>query len=164
MASQIISRLPVLLVEGMESLILSHYSLTKQFLNTIDPDLLEEISKRKALNIFTIAASETPAYAKFLRRNRVKPERIRTIADFESLVPATDKVNYVKQFPFEERCRGGHLPTRGNVDESGGTSGIPTNWIHDFSEESLLFKAVNFEFNYVFGGQKKDYFVPQTHN
>ncbi|HIG93230.1 TPA: hypothetical protein HA234_03455 [Candidatus Woesearchaeota archaeon] len=159
MASQIISRLPVLLVEGMESLILSHYSLTKQFLNTIDPDLLEEISKRKALNIFTTAASETPAYAKFLRRNRVKPERIRTIADFESLVPATDKVNYVKQFPFEERCRGGHLPTRGNVDESGGTSGIPTNWIHDFSEESLLFKAVNFEFNYVFGGQKKDYFV-----
>ena len=71
MASQIISRLPVLLVEGMESLILSHYSLTKQFLNTIDPDLLEEISKRKALNIFTIAASETPAYAKFLRRNLV---------------------------------------------------------------------------------------------
>ncbi|MBI4981034.1 hypothetical protein HZC30_05770 [Candidatus Woesearchaeota archaeon] len=128
-------------------------------MNTVDPDLLEEISQKKALHTFKKAAAEVPAYQKFLLKNKVNAGNISSINEYDLLVPSTDKTNYIKKYSFEERCKYGRLPKHGNIDESGGTSGKATNWIHDFSEETLLSKAVNFEYNYVFDGENKDYLV-----
>lgn len=150
---------PLPILESFEHFIMNDYLRTKNFLNKTDPDMLEEISKKKALNIFKFASRKTPAFQRFLVRNRLDPGRIRSITDFDQLVPQTDKANYIKKYSFEDRCLSGRLPAHGNIDESGGTSGKATNWIHDFSEESLLFKAVNFEYNYVFDGDKKNYLV-----
>lgn len=159
MLNKLIQYIPVSLIEWFENEILSDYEKAKHFLNTVDPELLEEISRRKALMIFQMAAQTTPAYRNFLRKHNLHSSMISTIDQFDAQLPETDKENYIKKYTFEQRCREGHLPKRGNVDESGGTSGTPTNWIHDVNETSLLFKAVDFEFNYVFRGDKKDYFV-----
>ncbi len=159
MLKSLISIVPVGMIEKFEHYLLDDYLRTKHFLNTVDSELLECISQKKALSVFNYAAKQTPAYKDFLKKKRINLSRIKTIDDFNALVPATDKENYVKKYSYELRCRQGHLPTHGNVDESGGTSGIATNWIHDISEEDLLFKAVKFEVSYSFGGDKKNLFV-----
>ncbi len=146
-------------LEAFEHFLLNDYHRAKKFLNIVNPELLEEISKKKALHMFKIAAKETPAYKKFLLSLNIDPQEIRNIQEFNEGVPQTDKANYIKKYDFEERCRGGHLPTKGNIDESGGTSGKATNWIHDLEEEDLLSKAVSFEYNYIFEGDKKNFIV-----
>ena len=150
---------PLFLVKHIEYFILNDYNRSKRFLNRVNPDFLEEISRKKALKIFKTAAKETPAYKKFLIKNKLNPNIVKSLNEFDALVPETDKANYIKKYSFEERCREGRLPKKGNIDESGGTSGKATNWIHAFQEEDLLFKAINFEFNYVFDGNKKDFLV-----
>ncbi len=150
---------PVWALQKFENFLLEDYSRIRSFLGKVDPDVLEEISRKKALHLFKMAVDETPAYQSFLKKKRVNPKEIRKIQHFDDVVPVTDKENYVKKFDFLKRCREGHLPKHGNVDESGGTSGKATNWIHDFREESLLLKSVQFEFNYAFEGDKKDFLV-----
>ncbi len=150
---------PVSFAERFERFILADSRRTKQFLTHIHPEFLEQMSAKKALYAFHRACDNTPAYLAFLRKNRVDPLAVRSIVDFLRLVPYSDKENYIKSFSYEQRCFGGKLPNRGNIDESGGTSGIATNWIHDLGEETMLLKAVEFEFDYVFDGKRKDYVV-----
>lgn len=146
-------------LEAFEHFILNDYKRTKFFLNHVNPEFLEEISKKKALKAFQIALKETPAYQQFLKSQRFDFKKVRSIKDFDELLPQTDKANYIQKYDFEQRCREGHLPSKGNIDESGGTSGKATNWIHDFREEELLSKAVTFEYNYIFEGDKKNFIV-----
>lgn len=162
MLKSLISLVPMNALEMFEHYLMGDYKRTKHFLNTSDPDLLEKISEKKALAIFHKAVKNTPAYEKFLNKNRLKfPQinSIKTINDFNKLVPATEKDNYVKLYDFASRCKHGELPVRGNIDESSGTSGKATNWIHDIGEEDLLFKSVKFEYNYSFSNEKEDYLV-----
>ncbi len=143
-------------LEQGEHVLLSSYVLTKNFLTTVPAEILEEISERKVLHSFRFAAKHVPAYGKFLTKHKVKAGEVHSIEDFHRLVPFTDKENYIKKYSFEQRSKFGRLPKTGNVDESGGSSGVATNWIHDFHEESLLFKAVKFEVNYAFKRNSKD--------
>jgi len=159
MISKLVHATPLPALQKFENFLLGDYRRIRMFLGTVPPEMLEEISRKKAKHIFKLASKETPAYKNFLARKKVNPKKIRTARLFNEVVPETDKENYIKKYSFEKRCREGHLPKHGNVDESGGTSGKATNWIHDFNEESLLLKAVQFEFNYAFGGDKKDIFV-----
>ncbi len=159
MLSTITHLTPLPVLNAFEHFIMGDYKRTKFFLNTVDPELLEQISQKKALHTFRKAALEVPAYKKFLSKHKVNLQNISTINEYDLLVPSTDKANYIKKYSFEERCKYGRLPKHGNIDESGGTSGKATNWIHDFREETLLSKAVNFEYNYVFDGENQDYLV-----
>ena len=150
---------PVGILNRFENYLLSDYERTKKFITTVNPDVLEEISKKKALEIFNLAVKETPAYQSFLKRKKIDFLNIKSFAQFDKLIPTTDKENYIKKYSFEKRCRAGQLPKQGNIDESGGTSGAATNWIHDIGEEDNLFRAVNFEYNYVFAEGRKNYLV-----
>ena len=115
--------IPLPLIKHIEYFILNNYDRSKRFLNRVNPDFLEEISRKKALKIFKTAAKETPAYKKFLIKNKLNPNIVKSLNEFDALVPETDKANYIKKYSFEERCREGRLPKKGNIDESGGTSG-----------------------------------------
>jgi phenylacetate-CoA ligase len=159
MLSKVTKVIPVPILESFESFLLAKYSRTKKFLNKADPKLLDEISKKKAISAFKEAVKTTPSYQQFLRKKKIDPQNIKTIYDFDKLVPHTDKENYIKKYAMEKRCKHGSFPKHGNVDESGGTSGVATNWVHDINEENLLFKSLKFEFNYAFEGDKKDFFV-----
>ena len=67
-----------------------------------------ETGERRTLALFARAAREVPAYADFLKKHGVEPSRIRTWADFQQ-VPATNKANYLRQYPLEELAWSGTL-------------------------------------------------------
>jgi phenylacetate-CoA ligase len=76
------------------------------------------------------ASLEVPAYREFLTRNGWDFRWFR----LESY-PPTDKQNYVRAYPEEQRCRGGALQVVGSVvDESSGSSGQPYNWVRSRRE------------------------------
>jgi phenylacetate-CoA ligase len=75
---------------------------------------------------YEAARRSVPAYRNFVGANRAT-----RIDD----VPQTDKVTYVKAYDLEARCEGGRLPASGVIiDESSGSSGVPTNWVRGVHE------------------------------
>ncbi len=97
---------------------------------------------------FEEARRRVPAYRRFLRDAggpaNAALEFDRWTPRFET-IPVTDKVNYVRRFSVEQRCRNGRLPRRGvTIDESSGTSGIPNNWVrgpHERADVALMVQA-----------------------
>jgi phenylacetate-CoA ligase len=81
----------------------------------------------RALGTFQRAAVEVPAYADFLRRHQVAPDRIRTPSDFAALPPVT-KANYLQQYPLNMLAPGGDIATAGTWSTSSGSSGKPSYW------------------------------------
>ncbi len=136
------------LLEFNDSIILNNYSLTKFLIENLNSNLLEKISRIKAYRIYKFSQANVPAYKKFTKYKSYKD-----IKD----VPITDKNNYIKKFSYEDRCVDGKFPKEGNIEESSGSSGIPTNWIRSIDEESLLFKMARFECFYIFNAHKKNY-------
>lgn len=81
----------------------------------------------KTLELFKGAAKYVPAYRDFLRKNRVNPDKIRTLRDFEK-VPVTAKSNYVVKYPIDKRCWNGELSLNHMISTSSGTTGKPHYW------------------------------------
>jgi phenylacetate-CoA ligase len=81
----------------------------------------------RALATFQRAAREVPAYADFLRRHRMDPDRIRTPADFARVPPVT-KANYLHHYPLNMLAPGGDIAAAGVWSTSSGSSGEPAYW------------------------------------
>lgn len=83
--------------------------------------------ERRALKLFHQMAVRVPAYKDFLKKQKIRPASVRTIADFKKL-PSIDKKNYITRYPLAERCWDGNAagPTLAAV--SSGTTGEPAFW------------------------------------
>lgn len=159
MFKRLIYHIPFPILNFFEHYLLAKYSRALRFLETCDPDFLHTIADKKALYIFKKAVRDVPAYQKFLKQQRCNPEEITITDKFNQLVPITNKKNYIQQYSYGERCALGRLPSCGNIDESSGSSGTPTNWIRSIQEEDLLFKVAEFEFNYIYKAHKQHFIV-----
>ncbi|RME77989.1 hypothetical protein D6774_02485 [Candidatus Woesearchaeota archaeon] len=149
MLSSITTLLPLSLLEKIEFKILSSPKRAQRILTRIPDKVFTINSQRKAVEIAQRAIDRVPAYATFLADQQRINCTVKTIEEFEGL-PITTKENYVKKYGYESRCVGGKFPLCGNIDESSGSSGKPTNWIRARREEDLLLKAVEFEYVYTF--------------
>lgn len=89
-------------------------------------DFWEKAGQKRALEIFRQAGRDVPAYKDFLKRNKIDPEKIRTLKDFGQ-VPATTKENYINVYPVEKRSWQGKLKAS-LVATSSGTTGEPKFW------------------------------------
>ena len=147
------------LVEVIAPIFECIFNITKKFLNRVDPDVLEEISNRKTLEIFRGSAKTVPAYTSFLKKSKIDFNEIRGIEDFDKLVPITTKENYIKRYSYEDRCRYGKLPEHGSIDESSGSSGIPTEWVRSVEENARLNKDAEFEYFYTYKPKNKNYIL-----
>ena len=84
-----------------------------------------KIGFKNALLNFYWTSEKVPAYKDFLRVNKVKPELIKTPADFEQ-VPFIDKSNYLRKYPFHTLFPKGIIPPF--ISASSGSSGKPFYW------------------------------------
>lgn len=113
------------------------------------------IGKLKALAVFEQARCRTPAYRAFLAAQPAGAgPRFRGLGLVPDLtaIPVMDKENYVKPYSIAARCRGGRVPTQGVIiDESSGSSGLPTNWVRGKAERLANKRMLEFGLTHLVG-------------
>jgi phenylacetate-CoA ligase len=105
----------------------------------------------RALKLFHEMARRVPAYKDFLRKQKIDPANIKTIADFVK-VPAIDKQNYLRSYPLEKLCWDGDFKGPSWVIAStSGSTGEPFYFPREKSQDmqyagtAELYLRTNFE-------------------
>jgi len=81
--------------------------------------------QKMVLGLFRQMASRVPAYKDFLKKNKIKPQQIKTIQDFAN-VPLLDKNNYLKQYsPAELSWDGVFKNRQWVISTTSGSTGEP---------------------------------------
>lgn len=109
-------------------------SKLEKLLRTKGETFWELRGERKALRLFHLASNKVPAYKDFLKKNKVRPEKIKTIEDFRK-VPLTDKKNYINSYSIEKRAWDGEISQSKIIAVSSGTSGEPRFWPRSHFQE-----------------------------
>lgn len=79
----------------------------------------------QALKLFHEMSFRVPAYKDFLRKNRIEPDKIRTINDFKN-IPTIDKNNYLRAYPLEQLTWDGEFNTKQwTISTTSGSTGEP---------------------------------------
>lgn len=108
----------------------------------MQPRAMEASSRLRGQRAFMGASRRVPAYAGLMRLT----------PGASSAVPETDKENYVKKYPIEERCRGGAMPAAATtIDESSGSTGTPYNWVRCRRERAESQRTISHFARYCFG-------------
>ncbi|GIW66957.1 MAG: phenylacetate--CoA ligase [Candidatus Parcubacteria bacterium] len=82
------------------------------------------------LNLFYNAARKVPAYKDFLKKNKINPEKIKTLEDFK-LIPPINKENYILYYDYEKLLWDGSLKKPLTIHASSGTTGEPTYFFRE---------------------------------
>ena len=107
----------------------SHYTIWYRVSQRYHP-VLDRVARLNAYLMCAWAKKRVPAYKQFLD-DHGHEFKLLSLENF----PETSKENYVKRYPFAERCRNGRIPLKGTVvDESAGSSGTPFNWLRSRAE------------------------------
>lgn len=101
---------------------------------------------RGALRIFRAASKHVPAYADFLKKNKVDPRQINTIEDFSKL-PILTKHNYIEAYPLIDRVWQRKLDHYSIIATSSGTTGKPVFWPRSSvqEDEATIFHELLYE-------------------
>ncbi len=95
------------------------------------------LGRWRAWRTFEMAARRVPAYREFLKEQGVAGRLTMAggLARNFAALPEMDKDSYIRRWPVTDRCVDGRLPRRGVVvDESSGSSGLPTSWVRGRDE------------------------------
>lgn len=111
-------------------------------------------AKTRAFAQFVTASKNVPAYRQFLlNQNFTSLPRKGFVPDMAT-VPVTNKKNYVSLFDLDERCLHGKIPDEGVIiDESSGSSGMPTNWVRGKKERKVNHRLIQFGLQNLMGKQ-----------
>lgn len=107
----------------------------------------------RALKLFREAAQYVPAYKDFLRKNRIKPEHIKSVLDFQE-VPPIDKENYISKYSLEELSWDGTLADAQYISSSSGSTGVPFYWPRGHAQDIPSARLYQGIFENVFGTRK----------
>ncbi|WP_251036700.1 phenylacetate--CoA ligase family protein [Arthrobacter sp. ISL-28] len=117
----------------------------------------------RAWRTFEMAAKRVPAYRGFLLERGV-PGKLslkgKTLAEAFAALPEMDKDSYIKRWTIPARSVDGVLPRRGVVvDESSGSSGVPTSWVRGLDERLATRQLLQVGFSRTAETLKKQPFV-----
>ena len=94
-------------------------------LRVADADVWEKRGEVAALSLFKEVSARVPAYKDFLKKHKINPDSIKTIADFSKL-PTVDKNNYLRKYSLEDLSWDGKLMNEFQVYAStSGSTGEP---------------------------------------
>ena len=139
--------LALVLVDRVLVLTGRRYRIFYGVMRTVPPPVLPKISEWGAVRASRHAFKRVPAYRDFIEHHAVFH------LDFDSLqLPVTDKDNYVRSYPTEERCLDGRLTfTDTAIDESSGSSGVPHNWVRSIKERATSHTFISHFARYCYG-------------
>ena len=94
------------------------------FIKTKKATFWSQLRGETTLNIFKEAARRVPAYRDFLAKNKINPNKINNLKDFQK-VPTISKATYLRQYPLEKLCWDGALNKPLVFTSSSGSTGEP---------------------------------------
>lgn len=110
--------------------------------------------RARAYAEFIKASKKVPGYREFLANKRFTQIHFDGMLPNIENIPVTDKKNYVNIFNINERCLNGRMPSIGAViDESSGSSGVPTNWIRGQKERDINHQIIEFGLKSLLGNE-----------
>jgi len=89
-----------------------------------DSQFWSKRARDRSLFLFHEAAERVPAYKDFLKKNKIKAERIITHEDFQR-VPSITKQNYLRQYSLKDLAWDGHLKKSLVFTSTSGSTGEP---------------------------------------
>jgi phenylacetate-CoA ligase len=111
---------------------------------------------RKAYVECLRAKRQAPAYKDFVLQHKLGKIPFNGLTPDMSAIPIMDKSNYVSRYSINERCVGGIIPSRGVIiDESSGSSGLPTNWVRGARERKTNKRMLQFGLEQLVGKAPK---------
>lgn len=144
-AFRALARLPAFaavgVVDVVERVLASSGALYKVLLTPGFEALRWRLGIWRAWRSFYQAHRQVPAYRDFIDAHGGMPaiELDGSLNPTMSAIPEMDKASYVKAYPLERRVKGGRLPAKGvMVDESSGSSGMPTSWVRGPVERKIV--------------------------
>ncbi len=137
MIKKIIIYIVVKMLAAIRAILMLTYNTTKLIFIPGLEKTRWNVGKMKAFIEFEKARNKVPAYKDFLQKNRFEEIPFKGLVPDLNLIPVTDKNNYVNKYSPQQRCIGGTVPTKGIIiDESSGSTGIPSNWIRGRQERN----------------------------
>lgn len=98
----------------------------------------DDTAVHQAIELFHTVYESSKAYRHFIDSQGLSARDIRKPADYLR-IPLTDKHNYIKKYPFEDRLYAGKSPSDYYmICSSSGTSGEPTFWPRDITIDNAL--------------------------
>lgn len=103
----------------------ANISVLEKNLKTKPENFWVKRGELRALKLFQEMAKRVPAYKDFLKKHKVDPTKIKSVADFV-LVPPVGKDNYLRAYSLDKLCWDGNLDHQQTVYAStSGTTGEP---------------------------------------
>lgn len=100
-------------------------------------------SRIRARKVYYHAVRKVPAYRSFIKDAKITKW---------SEIPFTDKDTYVREYPTEQRCVNGVLPSiQIMIDESSGSTGIPYDWVRSASERKETHAFISYFATFCYG-------------
>ena len=88
-------------------------------------DYWKKEQEKKLLELFHVCATKVKAYKDFLKKARINPEKIKTLEDFQAVLPVS-KDNYLRSYPWEKLCMPSSLIEQSLVlTSTSGSTGRP---------------------------------------
>ena len=98
-----------------------------KLLNNCSAEVLDKEARKKALQLFHLAANKVPAYKKFLVKNKINEKLIKTHEDFKK-IPPINKKNYLRKYNFDDFFWYGNSKSATMLSVSSGSTGAPFFW------------------------------------
>ncbi len=114
--------------------VFSSVSELRRTLETKGEDFWHNKGQAMALELFHSASRRVPAYGDFLKKNKINPVKIKTIADLSN-VPVINKANYLRAYPWEKLCWDGNAGSMDMISVSSGSTGEPFYWLRGKAQE-----------------------------
>ena len=95
------------------------------------------------LTVFREAAKSVPAYRQLLREAGVRPEEVRSLADFRRRAPVLDKACTFGRFPLADLCRDGEVGRPAWVLTSSGQSGRFAFGVYDEDTGEAAYRRID---------------------
>ena len=121
------------------------------FLQIADSEMLEKLSRKKAVEQAKRASKRVKEYKRFLKTKGFDKKEIKNFEDFQ-ILPLTSKENYIKTCKnFEDVFVDSDLSVIRTIYESSGYTGKPFLWAHNskIEEEEIKFSRIGLENNFL---------------
>lgn len=127
------------------------YRRVGRSLSRATADQLEQAGQRELLRAFARAARQVPAYRDLLHSRGVDPAAVRTIDDFQRLVPVLDKQAVFASHDLPSLLAGGRLGQSNTFWTSSGHSGVYSFGVDSPADQERAAIAAEFLLDRTFG-------------